>query len=128
MSELDTLHCTLEKNLDFFRKELYAAYEPEIQHLEPIEIDVQGQISRHIPSSSALPQTTMAQSIPDKLPPIGPFVHSPIQINQTVYAMKSSLLDPWEKGRVVKVRYRTRISSNDKKLFLKPAALVYILL
>lgn len=108
MSELDTLHSTLEKNLDFFRKELYAAYEPEIQHLEPIEIDVQGQVSRHIPgTSSALPgpQTAITQSIPEKLPPIGPFVHSPVQINQTVYAMKSSLLDPWEKGRVVKVRY-----------------------
>ena len=104
MAKLDVLHSTLEKNLDVFRKELYAAYEPEIHHEEAIDIDARGHISKHaslvVPESKSTP---VSMTMPDKLPPVGPFIHSPVQVNQTVYAMKSSLLCPWGKGCVIKV-------------------------
>jgi len=113
LKELDEIHSELEKNLDNFRKELYSAYEPKVNNLEEIDIDVLGQISNHSSiTSTVLPESKQnifpasfvsAAAHQALLPPMGPFVHTPIKNNQAVYAVKSSLLSPWGKGRVIKV-------------------------
>lgn len=107
IKELDSLHSQLEKDLDMFRKELYSAFEPRIEHLEAVDIDARGNVSKHSSVKEVIPGVAQLRAPtsrpPAVLPPIGPFVHSPVKLNQTVYAMRSSLLAPWGRGRIVKV-------------------------
>ena len=120
MKELDLLHSNLEKSLEAFRKELYSPYEPKITQLEPVDVDARGQVSQHGPAQGAVEprppvepiiQVPSSQQQPSAitdarqtaLPPMGPAVHSPLQLGQKVYAMRSNLLSPWAVATVVRV-------------------------
>ena len=103
MAELDVSHAKLEKNLDALRKELYASHEPKICHVDSVDVDAQGIVTKHHCTSSSI-ATSPSFSKQNALPPSGVFVHTPVKINQPIYAMRSSLLAPWGKGRVIRVK------------------------
>lgn len=113
MKELDTLHSNLEKSLDAFRKELYESHEPLIKHLEAVDIDPEGNVSKHTATGEQLVPAVIRKDMP-QLPPVGPFTYTPLKVNQAVYAMRSSLLQPWGKGRILRVR---TLNINSIKLF-----------
>lgn len=102
MAELDVSHAKLEKHLDSLRKELYASHEPKICHVDSVDVDAQGNVTKHNSTSSSV-GTLPSTSRQNELPPSGVFIHTPIKINQAIYAMRSSLLAPWGKGRVIRV-------------------------
>lgn len=87
MTELDILNAKLERNLDSFRKELYSGYEPQIQHIDSIDIDMQGNVFKHFSTSG--PMTVCAPAVsnskPVKLPPVGAFIFPQIKVNQGTY-------------------------------------------
>ena len=103
MKELDILHSNLEKSLDALRKELYESHEPLIKHIEAIDIDPQGNVCKHTATGEQIVPTVIKKDMP-QLPPVGPFTYTPLKVNQAVFAMRSSLLLPWGKGRILKVR------------------------
>ena len=103
MSELDVMGSKLEKNLDDFRKELYSGYEPRIHHIDSVDIDMQGNVMKHFSTSTPAVMPVVLNSRPEQLPPLGPFNFTPVKPNQSIYAMRSSLLAPWGKGRVIRV-------------------------
>jgi len=102
MKELDTLHSNLEKSLDAFRKELYESHEPMIKHLEAVDIDSEGNVSKHTATGEQIVPAVIKKDMP-QLPPVGQFTHTLLKVNQAVYAMRSSLLQPWGKGRILRV-------------------------
>ena len=69
-AEIDELTANLEKDIDQFRNSLYSDYEPQIQHLDAIDItDVQ-----ESNDSSSVPAATSPQVNPRRvvnLPPSG---------------------------------------------------------
>lgn len=106
MAELDISYLKLEKSLDALRKELYASHEPKICNVDPIDVDAQGNVTKHTTltagsPSSAMPLIQTTRHI--ELPPIGMFTYTPVKITQAIYAMRSSLLSPWGKGRIIRV-------------------------
>lgn len=110
----------LEKNLDLLRKELYASHEPKLCHVEPVDIDAQGNVTEHVNDSGMIMSTIsplVQTSRHTELPPIGVFSHTSVKLHQTVYAMRSSLLSPWGKGSVKKVSFHltTDIMTDFKK-------------
>lgn len=100
LRELDRSHAKLEKSLDNFRKELYKIGEPTVQHVEPVEFDELGNMVK--PLKDLQISCSGEKSTPD-LPPMGKFEHTRLQVNDSVYAMRSSLLAPWAKARVLRV-------------------------
>ena len=102
MKELDVLHSSLEKKMDALRKELYESHEPLIKHLEAVDIDPEGNVTKHTATGEHVVPATARSAMP-QLPPIGPFTHTELKQHQSVYAMRSSLLQPWGKGRILRV-------------------------
>jgi hypothetical protein len=101
-SEIDDLTAILEKDIDQFRKELYSNYEPQIQHLDAIDITEMKESN----NSSSVPAAASPVLNPRpavKLPPIGVFNFLRPKNNQSVYAMRNSLLAPWKAGHIVRV-------------------------
>ncbi len=105
MAELDISHSKLEKNLDSLRKELYKSHEPKICLVDSIDVDTHGNVTKHNSTSSTVEaiQPLMPTCKQTALPPNGMFIHTQIKANQAIYAMRSSLLAPWGKGRVIRV-------------------------
>lgn len=112
LMELEHSHMELEKSLDSFRKELYRIGEPTVQQLDPIEIDELGNTIKPFRDLQISPTGETAKS---KLPPIGKFKYSGLSINQTIYAMRSSLLAPWGKARVLRVRRLSKTALEASK-------------
>lgn len=106
MTKLDTAQQDLEKSLELLQKELYDSCQPNITHLQSVDIDQKGNVVTHTvtpsPSLTILPAKPSCPVITD-LPPPGILVYTPLQVSQTVYAMKTSILAHWVKGRVAKV-------------------------
>lgn len=105
MAELDVSHSKLEKNLDSLRKELYKSHEPKICLVDSIDVDALGNVTKHNTTSSTVERIVPLMSSYRRpiLPPTGMFIHTKIKVNQAIYAMRSSLLAPWGKGRVIRV-------------------------
>jgi len=111
MSELDQLQSDLERNLNVLRKELYDGHEIHYKHLDPIEIDSEGNASK---ICEAVPEAVVPIAENQRLkqlPPPGIFTYPAIKLNQAIFALRSSLLSPWGKGRVIKVKIYNYISS-----------------
>lgn len=105
MIAVDVSHLKLEKSLDALRRELYSSYEPKVFLIDSIDVDTQGNVTNHkdtavMSEAILLSPSSCQQTI---LPPSGMFIHTPIKINQAIFAMRSSLLAPWGKGRVIRV-------------------------
>lgn len=120
MKELDVLHSSLEKKMDALRKELYESHEPLIKHLEAVDIDPEGNVTKHTATGEHVVPATARSAMP-QLPPIGPFTHTELKQHQSVYAMRSSLLQPWGKGRILRIKeeasgtvYVVRFDSGSK--------------
>ncbi|XP_057377390.1 histone-lysine N-methyltransferase SETDB1-like isoform X2 [Daphnia carinata] len=106
-TKLDLSISALENNITALRKELFQPYEPIICYVDSVDIDEEGIVTKHSTTLSSSPASLETVSTYKKireLPPIGEFIHKPIQALQTVYAMKISLLKPWFKGTVVKIK------------------------
>lgn len=101
--QIDELTANLEKDIDRFRNDLYSNYEPQIEHVDAIDItevpDVRSDSSSV--SAPASPVVNLGSAV--KLPPTGVLHFPKVKRNHSVYAMKTSLLAPWKKGLVVKV-------------------------
>ncbi|XP_045036410.1 histone-lysine N-methyltransferase SETDB1 isoform X2 [Daphnia magna] len=106
MAEIDVSHSKLEKHLDALRKELYSSHEPKVFLVDSIDVDTQGNVTKHnnttVTSEAMLSSSSTCKQI--TLPPCGMFIHVPIKVNQPIFAMRSSLLAPWGKGRVIRVK------------------------
>ncbi|XP_046453809.1 histone-lysine N-methyltransferase SETDB1-like isoform X2 [Daphnia pulex] len=111
MAELDISHSKLEKNLDSLRKELYKSHEPKICLVDSIDVDTHGNVTKHNSTSSTVEaiQPLMPTCKQTALPPNGMFIHTQIKANQAIYAMRSSLLAPWGKGRVIRIKENTEM-------------------
>ena len=103
MLELEAMGSELDKNLDDFRKELYSGYEPRIHHIDSVDIDMQGNVVKHFSTSTPAAMPIVLNSRPEQLPPLGPFTFTSVKPNQAIYAMRSTILAPWVKGRVLRV-------------------------
>ncbi|KAI9552321.1 hypothetical protein GHT06_022686 [Daphnia sinensis] len=107
MTKLDMSTSVLENDITALRKELFGPYEPIICYVDAVDIDEEGNVSKHgtnLSSSPAFLKTGSTYGKAKELPPVGEFIHKPIKVLQTVYAMKTSLLKPWVKGTVVKIK------------------------
>lgn len=111
MTKLDMSISVLENNICALRKELFEPYEPIICYVDSVDIDEEGKVSKHQTtlSSSAFLETGSTCRKERELPPVGEFIHKPIQVLQIVYAMKTSLLKPWVKGTIVKIKENTEM-------------------
>ena len=103
MTRLDVSNSEITKHINALKKELFEPYEPILSHVDPVDIDEEGKVSKHSRTLiSSQPVYTSVKQIYET-PPVGEFIRKPLQLNQTVYAMKNSLLKPWIKGCVSKV-------------------------
>lgn len=105
----------LENNISALRRELFQPYEPIICYVDSVDIDEDGNVSKHsttLSSSPVILPPLPTSRITTELPPVGEFIYKPIKLHQTIYAMKTSLLKPWVKGTVMKV------SINDSYLLI----------
>ena len=105
--KLDVSHSEITKQISALQKELFEPYEPILCHVDSVDVDQEGNLSKHsttlISRQAALPLVSTSVRRINELPPVGEFIHKPVQLNQTLYAMKDSLLKPWVKGCVSKV-------------------------
>lgn len=107
MTELEISQYNLEKRLDALRKELYSSCEPKLCHSDSVDVDVLGNVTRHktLHAHSMTLQSAPVSKL-NNLPPVGKFIYTSIKTNQSVYAMRSSLLAPWGRGRVIRVKIK----------------------
>ena len=78
-----------------------------------------GNVTKHsLSAKSHLAVVPLAQnSRQTELPPVGVFTYTPIKINQPIYAMRSSLLSPWGRGRILRVNHAFHLKYISRGFF-----------